>query len=488
MSVFSIFSKNIKGYLLGGSVLVLSLGACQNNYLELTPVNTISDAAAFSTPEKILSQVRSLYSRFSSESFYGGRYLVFNEQRGDEFSQNDGNNSTGANVWNQSISGSGDFVNAVWNAAYLTINYSNILIDNLETTSVIDEATRNRYIGEAKFIRAISYFSLVQTYARPYAQNSEGTGLPLRLKGETSGGNNDFGFSPVSAVYTQILKDLDDAETFLPESYADALSGISRARKAAAIALKTRVYLVKGDYQKVVQEAAKIVSSSAPYSYKSGGTELNLEGDLSVLFSGNYTGNEAIFYIPFALPSEAPGLQSSLAANYLSPVIYFNTNGIIADPVFGETSTDKRKNLIRENASGQKLLNKFPKNAAPFTDYIPVIRYAEVILNYAEAAAQTGDLATSLNLLKAVRNRSDANYSYIGDTANAAFLIAAIETERRIELVGEGFRTHDLFRKVLPLPGKVGNAGTAPEIKPAAENYVWAIPSNELAYNKLAPR
>jgi len=144
--------------------------------------------------------------------------------------------------------------------------------------------------------------------------------------------------------------------------------------------------------------------------------------------------------------------------------------------------------LIISNANGQQLLRKFSKNSSPFFDYVPLIRYAEVLLNYAEASAQKNNLQTALNLLKAVRNRSDASFIFTSGTANKEDLINTIFTERRIELLGEGFRTPDLFRKGLPLPAKSGNAGTAPEILTNASNYTWPIPSGELAYNKLAPR
>ncbi|REA62829.1 RagB/SusD family nutrient uptake outer membrane protein [Dyadobacter luteus] len=468
------------------SIAVLS---CHSNILDLQPQTSISEQTAFSTPAKILSQVNGLYSQLGAESFYGGRYIIFSEQRGNEFSQNDGNNSTGANVWNQSITGSGDFVNAVWSAAYRTINSANTLIDKLsEDISVIDQPTKNAYIAEAKFIRALSYFSLVQTYAKPYTQSSSAVGLPLRLKGETSGGNNDLAFSTVAQVYEQILKDLDQAETDLPATYSTALLNSSRAHKASAIALKTRVNLVKADYAAVAAEAAKIVSAAAPFQYVSASLTHKLEADISSVFTGSYTGSESIFTIPFLLPAEAPGLQSSLASNYLTPVIYLNTAAIVSDPVFGAESKDARKGLLTTNATGQNLLRKFSKNSAPFTTYIPVIRYAEILLNYAEAAAQNNDLEKATALLQAVRNRSDASHRFSTGVATKTELVATIQKERRIELLGEGFRSHDLFRTGQPLPAKVGNAGTAPAIAPTAANYVWPVPSNELAYNKLAPR
>jgi len=110
------------------------------------------------------------------------------------------------------------------------------------------------------------------------------------------------------------------------------------------------------------------------------------------------------------------------------------------------------------------------------------------LLNYAEAAAQTGDLTKATALLKVIRNRSDATYTFTTGIGTKDDLVNTVLNERRIELVGEGFRTPDLLRRVQPLPPKSGTAGTAPEVLPTAGNYVWAVPSNELAYNTLAPR
>ena len=478
----------LKGLLLISILSILTV-SCQKGELEVSPITTIAGNDAYSTPAKIGSQVNALYGQLSDPGYYGGRYLVFNEQRGNEFSQNDGNNSTGANVWNQTISASGDFVNAVWTAGYRVINSANILIDNLSTSSVLDDATKKNYLAEAKFVRAFAYFSLVQTFVKPYNQSSTGLALPLRLKGETTGGNNDLAFSTTAEIYTQILKDLDEAETDLPASYSTALLNASRAHKATAISLKTRVYLAKSDYDKVVIEAAKLVPAAAPYQYTGGSVTHSLEPDLTRLFNGSYTGSEAIFSIAFVIASEAPGQQSALAYNYLSPVLYLNTNGgIISNAVFSAASPDLRKSLITTNTSGQQLVKKFAKNGAPYLDYIPLVRYAEVLLNYAEAAAQKNDLNTALSLLKAVRNRSNPAYVFTTGVGTKAELISTILTERRIELLGEGFRTPDLLRQVLPLPAKSGNAGTAPEVPVTASNYVWPIPSNELAYNNLAPR
>jgi starch-binding outer membrane protein, SusD/RagB family len=468
-------------------ISILGITACESDFLNTVPKTTIPEDLAYSTPSKILAQVNNLYGQIQNASFYGGRFIVFNEQRADEFGQNDGNAATGSAVWQQSVASTNDFVNNVWSVGYTAINASNNLISKLNGTSVVSDSVAKLYTAEAKFIRALCYLSLVQTYAKPYNLDKNGLGLPLRLSPITTVGNNDIARSTVGEVYTQILKDLNDAENGLPISYSTALLNTSRAKKSTAIALKTRVYLIQGDYQNVVKESQKIVSQSTPFQYSAGSLTHKLESNFATIFGGSYTGSEAIFSIPFAnSTTETPPSQSSLAFNYLSqPIIFLATAGISSNPALN-TSADSRASLISLNSAKQKVLRKFSITTAPFRDYVPVIRYAEVLLNYAEAAANNNDLATATALLKAVRNRSNPNFVFPESEINTKEnLVNSILTERRIELLGEGFRLFDLQRKLQTLPAKTGSIGTAPLVLISANNYIWPIPSGEVSTNKL---
>jgi hypothetical protein len=486
------FQYNLKTqipkFLLAGTLALTTLTACKKNLLDTAPETSISDAAAFSTPAKILAQVNNLYAQLEKEAFYGGRYPITNEQRGEEFSQNDANSATGALAWGQNVSPSTDLVNNLWSQAYKTINSANIIIDGITKTNVITAEVAQQYTAEAKFVRALSYFSLVQTYAKPYALDKASLGVPLRFAAETGQGNNDLARSSVAEVYTQIVKDLNEAEAGLPNAYTTALLNTTRAHKATAIALKTRVYLVQNDYTSVATEAAKIVPATAPYQFVSGTLMHKLEASIATVFNGSYTGAEALFFLPFSnTTTETPGSQSSLAYTYLGqPIVQLNTAAIVANPVFS-TASDARSGLITVNATGQKLLKKFSIITAPYRDYIPVIRYAEVLLNYAEAAAENNDVAKATALLSAVRNRSDAAYSFPAASVDTkAALINTILTERRIELLGEGQRVSDLQRRLQTLPAKTGPAGSAPAVPTTAANYIWPIPASELSANKLA--
>lgn len=470
------------------AILFLSfLFSCNEDFLDIDPKTTVEEKEAFSTPGKILAQVNNLYSKLQNQNLYGGRWIIFNEQRSDEFGQNDGNAATGSAVWNQNVATTNEYINDVWSSAYSAINASNILMEEMSTTTVISDSLAKLYVAEAKFIRALSYLILVQTYAKPYNLDPNALGVPLRLKGIRSSGNNDLARSSVKEVYEQIIKDLDEAESGLPSAYATAALNSSRAHKSTAIALKTRIYLNTANYMKLNEEASKIVSSAAPFQYQSGSLIHRLESNVALVFGGSYTGTESIFSIPFAnTNTETPSAQYSLAFTYLAqPILFLTEEGIGADSAFSN-SKDARSAFVSVNSAKRKVLRKFTITTAPFRDYVPVLRYAEILLNYAEASAQTGNLNLAYDLLSAVRQRSNNSYIFPLELLNNKdLLLEAIWKERRIELVGEGLKLQDLQRRALPLPSKKGSIGTAPAVNPDAKNYIWPIPSGELSTNKL---
>lgn len=461
--------------------------SCEKDFLDVDPKTNIPDAEAFSTPSKILAQVNNLYGQIQNPNFYGGRFIVFNEQRADEFGQNDGNAATGSAIWNQNAASTSEYINNVWSAAYTAINAANILMAQLENTSVIPDSLAQLYIGEAKYIRAFCFLNLVQTYAKPYNQDKTALGVPLRLTPITSSGHNDLVRSPVEEVYQQVIKDLDEAEAALPVAYATSVLNASRAHKATAIALKTRVFLNMAEFTKVIAEAQKLVPLNPPFLYQSGNITHQLESSIANVFTSNYTGPETLFSIIFAnSTTETPPAQFALAFNYITqPIIFLAKEGIGYHPVMSDPE-DARSLLTSINVAKHKILTKFRTTTAPFSDYIPVIRYAEVMLNYAEAAAQTGDLDQAKKLLTSVRQRSNPNYQFAdADVDTKDKLLQTIITERRIEFLGEGIRLQDLQRNVMALAAKTGSIGKAPEVLPTAKNYIWPIPSGELSTNKL---
>jgi starch-binding outer membrane protein, SusD/RagB family len=465
-------------------IFILFFSACNKDLLKTVPDTSISDVTAFDTPERVASQVNGLYSALKSSDFLGGRYLIFNELRADEFLMGNPDPGQAMNVWGQTInSGSGEVIN-MWAAGYQAINRVNTFLAGLdEHKEVVSETLYNEYVAEAKFVRAIAYYCLVQVYAKPFAlDDGASPGLPLRLQRENSGQNNDLARSSVADVYTQILKDLDEAEAALPSTYYDNYLNTVKAHKNTAIALKTRIKLTKGDYSGVIDEASKIVSLTDMSSPS--GVAFKLETNLSDLYSGSYTGSEAIFYMPFSSADAGSLITYYFRAPPAAGSGYYpNPDGILSNPALSDPDDQRSQFIV--SAQDQKWLKKYD-TPNPNTDYVPVMRYAEVLLNYAEAAAHSGQLETAAKLLEAVRKRSDEGYIFNNtDLTNQTSLTELILTEKRIEFLGEGFRVPDLQRLLQPIPGKTSPSGSAPTLQISQPLYIWPISSEEIGTNSL---
>ena len=134
-------------------------------------------------------------------------------------------------------------------------------------------------------------------------------------------------------------------------------------------------------------------------------------------------------------------------------------------------------------SAGKTYLNKWSKSSSD-PDYVAVIRYAEVLLNLSEALVRDGNTvnARAIQLLNAVRERSDPSTVFTAASfATPQDLLNQIAIERRIELLGEGFRSPDIMR----LGQNFAAKGGAPAVVTTDTQYVWPIPQNELLYNKL---
>lgn len=461
------------------------VSSCADDFLEAKPRTSVSVESAFDTPERVEAQANGLYSTIKSGAFLGGRYQVYNDIRAEEFINRLNNGVTGAWAHAHTIGGDDTYLTNFWITGYLTINRANLFLEGLDANaSKIDPAKLQQYKGEAKFNRALSYFSLIQIYAKPYVlDNGASAGIPLRLKGETGPENNGMARSTVAQIYAQIIKDLNEAEAELPANYASAALNTSRAHKNTAIALKTRVYLTMGNYAKVIEEGNKIVSANAPFTSPNRVAHA-LQGNISTVFT-NYTTTESILSMPMTTNS-APGTQNQLGYYYNGTPngnreYYLNVNttgitGIYTNPQFRDT--DVRKSTLTATISGQRYVTKF-SGVTPFIDWVPLIRYSEVLLNLAEAEAEVGSQTRAIALLEAVHKRSDATWTYTGTTK--AELISAILTERRIELLAEGFRTNDIMRRGQGIPS-IGAGATIPVTD---SRYIWPIPTREYQTNPL---
>ncbi len=469
---------------------------------ELNPMPTslITDGNAFITSSRILNQVYGLYATFKQTGLYGSEYPVYSDIRAGDFISTNLNPNIGALTYQCVVESGSPEVNLIWQQAYQLINGCNVFLAGMESSGrkVVGDSLTGNYEAEVRGLRAIAYYSMLQLYAQPYMKdNGASPGLPLRLTPNAGLQDYSLARSSVADVYARILKDLDSAETGLPLKYGTAVMNTTRLHKNSVIAFKTRVYLTMGKYDKVISEAAKIVSPAAPYNAGGAGGVANaLESDISTVFKAPYTSLESVFSVPFT-SNDVPGVP---LASYYLPVLgdatglgtvgqgqyYLYAGGIIADPQW--MATDKRRGFIFTTPSGgsagRQWLTKY-KVGTPFTDNCPVIRYAEVLLNLSEALLrQNGDasIVDAKNLLGVVRHRSDP--SYVISAATTPDLLDAILEERHIEFLGEGLRNTDLMRLGLEIPAKSPAGSISVTAVPSsAANYIWPLPNAELLYN-----
>lgn len=472
--------KNIKKL----TLIILSgffLNSCtEEAILDLEPINNISIDAAFSSPSLIESSVNGMYNaaaigQFNSTTPNGGRgyvwgaaYIQQNDNRGEDVVNT-------ATFYQLTYTGTYDATTAnnvyYWVDGYRLINRCNLVIEgvtNAVNSGIISAAVGDNYIGQAKFLRAITHFELLIHFARPYQFSAGGNhpGIPYREIGINSQAEIDSellkGRNTVGECYDKVLADLNDAESKI------TTNNLNYASKNAAIAFKTRVYLHKRDWDNVIVEGNKLTSYS-------------LTATPVGPFANSYSNTESIFSIKHSAAMN-PGVNAALASQYKRRLLVAISPIIWRDPSWLVDDKRREEGVMVFTSAGRKYTYKY-KDETNYTDATPIIRYAEVILNMAEAQARKSspDLPTALSLLNQVRNRSLADVATQAYTSSsysdATSLVGLILKERRIEFLMEGKRWGDIHRlqgdnmhPIDGIPGKRANGN------PAASEYTLGTP------------
>jgi hypothetical protein len=485
--------KNI----LKGSIallLILLTFGCSTEYLDPVPKTSLSDLTVFDTKDRVVAQVNGMYASMKSGAFLGGRFFVYNDVRCENFIPKSSNLVTNFATWNHSVVSSTNEVQNFWQAVYNSINVINVFIDGVtaawdegKLTGKVTQAEYDQYLSEAYTLRAMCYFDLLQLYSKPYNQGTGANqGVPLRLKAQKSSEENDLAPSTVAEVYAQILTDLNTAEPLAISAYTTDLLNTTRVHENTIIAFKSRVMLHMQNWAGVVTETAKIVPAAAPFIAPSGVAH-QLNASYANIFATPYTSKESIFSMPFTT-TNGPGGQNGLPH-------YFNPSSsesyyLVTAPgsTFSQIDPADARRTMMVTSGGNFFLGKYP-DFTTLTNYAPVIRYAEILLNRAEAIVRAGGSVTqeAVDLLNAVRVRSFATGGYtLASFAAPADFYTAILLERNIEFLGEGMRNMDCMRLSLTIPAKDGGGmGSVPDVPPGSATYIWPVPTTELSFNKL---
>ncbi|SFO33991.1 Starch-binding associating with outer membrane [Algoriphagus ornithinivorans] len=496
------FSINKFKLAIAGAALMGAVSSC--DVVDLTPANLIPDQEAFATPARVESAVLGVYES-AQRGFYLGSvqrgypFGAANVQQGDMRGEDMYNDQlfyeiTYVGAYNPQTANN----NGMWISLYRMINRANIVLEGLDealSSGVLTQAQRDRYRGEMLFLRALAHHELLVHFARPYSDNPASPGVPYRTfaindvpkvpDGEA------VGRGTVGEDYQQLLSDLDEAESLLPNG------AFSRASKGAAIGLKSRVKLHMEDWAGVIAEQAKITGQ---YAVTSSVT--------APFFSGSTTDN--VFSFINTEASNA-GVNGALASMFGNPDL--GARGLVKiSPLIWRSSfwlaEDSRRTLLTTSNGTGVYTGKYP-DAVTYSDPNPILRFAEVVLNAAEANAQLGNLDVAVTLLNSVRSRAlpaTVPAFTAAGLGGQAGVLDAIYKERRIEFLAEGKRWADIHRLsgagvMNGVPAKATSRSitninfyntdraipTDHSILYTSNLFVWPIPLEEIQTNSTAP-
>ncbi len=449
-------------------VLVLAtFESCRKDFLNETNPNQLSLATFFNTEADALNALNSAYGGLQRTELYCRKYFFLFDLLSDDVRGNDPLYADGQTLTAYTFNASSETVRDLWVGSYRTIQRANFVLDNLAKLRTSD--VTKRIDAEARFLRALSYFDLVVNYG----------GVPLQTA-SFSAASQGKSRATAAEVWALIESDLKTAETVLPESYTG--NDLGRATRLAAKALLGKAYL----FEKKNTDAAAKLKELITYA-QANPTKLGLMTDYydnfqEVNAKGEYVefNKESLFEVSFAGPDRTGGYNTwgndgtGIGEGTFRAIEYGFT-------AFGNTSPSAAIVAAYPDSDPRKRLNMFGpgdtyypgKVATPYTrtdwqhrkysNIVPggtgddiqsyagssinmrVIRYADVLLMYAEALNQQGgtfsaDAAAAVNQVRA-RVGQPALTATTG-----AQLFQAIVNERRLELWCEQKRRPDLVR------------------------------------------
>ena len=446
----------LKYNLIAIALLGFSFSSC-SDFLEQNPQTDLSENDFYKTADDILSAVNGAYSSLQEGDVYGNWY-VFGEIPSDNTRNQLSGSVTTQNEFDQFyIDTQNSMIASFWKAAYKVINRTNTVLGRIDGIEINAELA-NRYKLECKFIRALMYFNLVRVYGD----------VPLVLKEISISESYDILREPKENVYNQIIADLKEAQG-LPVSYSTAEDG--RATQGAAKALLADVYMTLHKYAEAETILAEIINSGRYGLLENTPGSLNIDGYKNVFSPVNHNSKEGIFEIQFLKGGYGEG--SNIGCNFAPENSGTNVvavggtggNNIPEMDIYnayeeGDLRRDfsmslgyydnRKNNEWVESRYVCKFMDVPYQNNDASNNY-PVIRYADVILMYAEALNQNGKTAEACKYLNMTRRRgfgyqtTETSPVDLQTTDKAQFALM-VEQERRVELAFENHRWFDLIR------------------------------------------
>lgn len=483
-----------------GLALVVSASfvGCEK-FLSTSPSDQVSDATALSSAAQLEKGLIAAYNQLLFNSAGGGDRLfggihglqLFWDERGEDIMSHSNMGGYQCSSYNFSPSftkADGD-ANAMWTYCYKLINQANILIDALPTADG-DSKTKSLVEGQAKAMRAIAYFHLVQTYQQTYVIAKNKRGVILRLSSEDPA---EMGFSTVQEVYDQILKDFRDAKSLLASYQRDYIWKINADVVTAWLA---RVYQVMNNWDECYKCASEVYAKYSTLMTKeqwySGFDDCIQNAIPEVIWAMSYTdennhGGDTCFNYWYNQDPDTYGEGQNGIYRFFN---FFTTPAYVAlfdegdwrgakIPYDQEVVTDEQEKQVmfwrRTNNASTDIGTKWAYNkfkhygdaAASTRPDFCLMRGTEMLLVMAEAKANLGQTTEALTLLTRLQKSRGAKLT---TTTSKDDLLEEIYKERRKELLGEGVTgQYDLVRLQKDL---VRYAACKTNM---AEHYPWGV-------------
>ncbi|MDR1171690.1 MAG: RagB/SusD family nutrient uptake outer membrane protein [Bacteroidales bacterium] len=484
-------------------VCILSF-QCSDNLLNVDPSDQYSEDTFWNTEDQIVSAVTGCYRSFRSTAYNAVVLADVLSPNAWSYDDPNGENSI-AKGTHLTTNG---FINSNWTQHYQCIGRVNRVLDNIDRATFTTDGLKDRSIGEAKFLRAYCYFVLSNYFGD----------VPLILSTPHAASQSDMPRTPKDQVRAQVLKDLDDAASLLPATYPTK-ANTGRATKGAALGMKARVLLYDQRWKEAAATAQQVIKSD----------NYALFSDYRKLFMPENANNvEVLFDVQFKNPEFLHGADHNIKTlNKPAPLkelvdAYLMTNGLPANadnPLYdpqnpyenrdprlhqtiaiighkfnGETVTARS---FLNTGFGQKKWTVYDDNEAKSivtsgqsSTNLIIMRYAEVLLTYAEAKNEAeGPVDSVYWALNEVRGRQTVSMPVVQSGYTKEQLRDIIRMERRIEFVGEGLYGNDIRRwktaetvmntEIYNYEGKMIEKRSFDKDR----DYLWPVPYNQYRDN-----
>ncbi|MBE9466575.1 RagB/SusD family nutrient uptake outer membrane protein [Dyadobacter subterraneus] len=519
-------TNKLKYIILSLAVSTIALVSCDNDLLETVPNDRLSVDVFWRTETDAKLAVNGLYTDLDSTNIISWDALT-------DIAHTNQNFDVQAYIELGTYDGTSSKVLGEWRRAYRGIRATSYFLENVDKVASTNTALINQLKGEAKVLRAYQYIKLAAFYGD----------VPLVTSSITIDEGRALVKSPVSAIWDFIDKELTEAAALLPTTYPATDKG--RVTQGAALGLAARANLYAGRYQKAADAADKVMklgiyglyesyeklftyaaennkevlfdrqfikdtypinvfSILAPYSQKNGGSAYvptkalvdmyeTLDGKLITDAASGY--NPATPYanrdtrLKYSVFLDGDILPSGIA---FKPAPTSGTADAVGSTYIASTTGfNIKKYIIADDYAN-------PVNSGI---NIILLRYAEILLTYAEAKIETGQIdASVLAAINAVRNgRNDVKQPSV-TTLSQTELRTIVRRERTVELAFEGQHLFDIRRwktaeKVIPGPvygitykDASGALATVQVVSvnktfDVSRHYLWPVPQKERDLN-----